>query len=70
MHSLSNASSLEHLDRAGLDDPSADAAEHMLAGLPLEHYVRNTLLQEKLAEQEPRGTRSDDDDLCVHDGLK
>ena len=53
----------EHLDRTPLEDTGADAAEHVLARLPLEHdrLVAGQVQQPR--QHQPGGPAPDDDDL-------
>ena len=57
---------LNRLDRPLLEHAGADAAEHVVGGVPLEDHVVDARAGEKLAEQESRRARSDDRDLRAH----
>ena len=49
-----------------LDHAGADAAEHVLAGLPLQNDVVDAVLMQELAEQQSRRAGPDDGDLGAH----
>src|SRR6185312_6183524 len=63
---LAGTGGIEQLDGTGLDDARANAAEHVLTCLPLEHDIGDALLQEELPQQETGGSRADDHDLGTH----
>ena len=66
VHARADACLVEEIDRHLLDDAGADAAEHIVAGMPLQDDVVDVVLLQQLAEQEARRPRPDDRDLRPH----
>ena len=67
MHAGADAGFVEQVDRDLFDDAGADAAEHVLAGLPLQDDVVDAVLVQQLAEQQARRPGADDGDLGAQD---
>jgi hypothetical protein len=63
MHACADAGFVEKIHRDLFDDASANAAEHVFAGLAFENDVVDATLVKKLTEQESRRAGSDDRDL-------
>jgi hypothetical protein len=66
MHAGADVRLVEEIDGNLLDDACANAAENIVAGLPLQDDVVDALLVKELAEQESGRTGADDDDLGSH----
>ena len=49
-----------------LEHAGADAAEHVIGRLPLEHHALDALGAQQVAEQQPGGPGADDADLGLH----
>ena len=54
---------VEQRHRTFLEQPRPDAAEHIIAGLPLEDHVVDAVSMQELTEQKPCRTGADDDDF-------
>ena len=63
MHARTDADLVEEVDAHLLEDAGADAAEHVVAGLPFEDHGVDAGLGQELAEQQPRRAGADDRDL-------
>jgi hypothetical protein len=66
VHAGANPGLVEEVDRNLLDHAGPDAAEHVLAGVALEHDIVDAVLMEQLAEQQAGGASTDDGDLRSH----
>ena len=66
VHARADAGLVEQIDRDLLDHAGADAAEHVVAGVPLEDDVVDAGLVQQLAEQQAGRTGADDGDLRPH----
>src|SRR5581483_8172206 len=53
----------QHIDARGLEHAGADAREHVLAGVLLEHHARHALAMQQLAKEQAGGPAADDRDL-------
>jgi hypothetical protein len=58
-----HAGLFQHLDRALLEDPGADASQHVFRAAPLQDRRVDTGTVQELPEQQSRGPSTDDDDL-------
>lgn len=66
MKALGGASLLNQPDRSLLQNPRANAAEHVVLGLLLENDGVDSLFGQQLPEKEARRTGTDDDNLSAH----
>ena len=66
VHASAGACLVEEIDCDLLDDAGADAAEHMLAGVPLDDDIVDPLVMQELAEQKAGRAGADNDNLCPH----
>ena len=53
VHALADAGFVHEVDADLLENAGADAAEHIVAGLPLQDHVVDAGLVQQLAEQQP-----------------
>jgi hypothetical protein len=66
VHASAGACLVEEIDCDLLDDAGADAAEHMLAGVPLDDNIVDPLVMQELAEQKAGRAGADNDNLRPH----
>ena len=66
VHARADAGLVEQIHRALLDDAGADAAEHIVAGLPLQDDVVDAGAVQQLPEQQAGRAGADDGDLGAH----
>jgi hypothetical protein len=66
VHASADACLVEEIDCNLLDDAGTDAAEHMLAGVPLDDDIVDPLVMQELAEQKAGRTGADNDNLRPH----
>jgi hypothetical protein len=66
VHAVAHARLVHQVHGHLLQDAGADAAQHVVAGLPLQDDVVDAGLVQQLAEQEAGGAGADDGDLGAH----
>ena len=66
VHSLAHASRPQQLDGTPLEHASAYAAQHVLAGVPLQHDALDPVPVQDLREQQPGRAASDNRNLGLH----
>jgi hypothetical protein len=66
MHASADARLIEKVHGDLFDYAGANAAEHMIGGLPFQNDVIDAVFVKELTEQKARGAGADDDDLPSH----
>jgi len=66
MHARTDTRPVHQADRALFQHAGPHAAENVFAARPVENDGLDAGIAEQLAEQQPRRTRTDDDDLDAH----
>ena len=67
IHALVSTGLLEQIHRHLLQHACADTAQHIVSAALLDDDVVNACLVKQLAQQQARGTGTDDGDLSAHD---
>ena len=60
MRAVAGADLIQQLDRALFEEPSANAAEHIFARVPLQDDIVDAIGMQQLAEQQSRRSRAND----------
>jgi hypothetical protein len=69
LHTLANARFAHKIDNAALKDAGTNARKNMIACTALKHDAFNAAAMQKLRQEQPRWTTSDDGNLRSHSNL-